>query len=213
MGTPYRSVRLALVIGSWRPPPRRPDGSRFTGGRHIDASGLIHPPIMSILRAVTIPPVGGDTVWANPVAAYDGLSDERKETLDNLYVTDDLRRHFRDRGIAYPLLALPIVRIHPESGEKALWVNFTQNPRIVDWTEERGADLLRTLEREATRPEYQVRFAWSPHAIAMWDNRAAHHYAVRDYGPFPRHMQRGLVAEPTPPLVEHLVPETGQGAR
>jgi taurine dioxygenase len=84
-------------------------------------------------------------------------------------------------------------------------VNFTQHPRVVDWTEERGADLLRTLEREATRPEYQVRFTWSEGAIAMWDNRAVHHYAVRDYRSFPRRMERVLVADPAPPLVEELI--------
>lgn len=193
------------VIGTWRPPSRRPDGGRFTGGWHIDASGLIAAPIMSILRAVTIPPVGGDTVWANLAAAYDGLSDELKRTVEDLYVTDDLRKHFDERGIEYPLLARRLVRTHPVTGEKALRVNFTQNPQIVDWTAERSAELLRTLKEEATRPEYQVRFSWSPGAIAMWDNRAVHHYAVRDYGDFPRRMERVLIAEPDPPLVEELL--------
>lgn len=193
------------VIGTWRPPARRPDGSRFTGGWHIDASGLVCAPIISILRAVTIPAVGGDTVWANLVAAYEGLSDEMKQTLEDLYVTDDLRQHFRERGIDYPLLARPVVRVHPETGEKALAVNFTQSPQIVDWTAQRSVELIQTLKQEATRPEYQVRFRWSPGAIAMWDNRAVHHYAVRDYGDFPRRMERVLIAESRPSLAEELI--------
>ncbi|MGH3633422.1 MAG: TauD/TfdA dioxygenase family protein [Mycobacterium sp.] len=193
------------VIGSWRPPARRPDGGRYTGGWHIDASGLVVAPFASILRAVTIPPVGGDTVWANLAAAYEGLPDDLKLTLEDLYATDDLRQHFRERGIEYPLLARPIVRIHPETGEKVLAVNFTQHPRVVDWTAERSAELIQTLKEEATRPEYQVRFRWSPGAITMWDNRAVHHYAVRDYGDFPRRMERVLVAEPHLPLVEELI--------
>lgn len=193
------------IIGSWRPPARRPDGSRFTGGWHIDASGLVVAPFASILRAVTIPPVGGDTVWANLAAAYEGLPDDMKQTLEDLYVIDDLRQHFRERGIEYPLLARPIVRVHPETGEKVLSVNFTQSPQIVDWSAERGAELLQVLKQEATRPEYQVRFRWSPGAIAMWDNRAVHHYAVRDYGDYPRRMERVLVADSRPPLIEELV--------
>lgn len=193
------------IIGSWRPPARRPDGGRFTGGWHIDASGLINAPIASILRAVTIPPVGGDTVWANLAAAYEGLPDDLKQTIEDLYVTDDLRQHFGERGIEYPLLARPVVRTHPETGEKVLSVNFTQHPHIVDWTAEHSAELLQTLKQEATRPEYQVRFTWSPGAIAMWDNRAVHHYAVRDYGDFPRRMERVLIAESQLPLAEELL--------
>jgi taurine dioxygenase len=193
------------IIGSWRPPARHPDGSRYTGGWHIDASGLINAPITSILRAVTIPPVGGDTIWANLAAAYEGLPDDLKHTLDDLYVTDDLRHHFRERGIQYPLLARPIVRTHPETDEKVLSVNFTQHPHIVDWTAAHSTELLQTLKQEATRPEYQVRFTWSPGAIAMWDNRAVHHYAVRDYADFPRHMERVLIAESHLLLAEELL--------
>ncbi len=193
------------IVGSWRPPARRADGGRYTGGWHIDASGLIVAPIASILRAVTLPPVGGDTVWANLAAAYEGLPDDLKPALEGLYVTDDLTQHFRDRGVDYPLLARPIVGTHPETGEKVLRVNFTQYPQVVGWDTERSAELIQTLKQETTRPEYQVRFTWSPGAIAMWDNRAVHHYAVRDYGDFPRRMERVLVAESRLPLVEELI--------
>ncbi|MGB6225832.1 MAG: TauD/TfdA family dioxygenase, partial [Pseudonocardiaceae bacterium] len=193
------------IVGSWRPPARRADGGRYTGGWHIDASGLIVAPFASILRAVTLPPVGGDTVWANLAAAYEGLPDDLKPALEGLYVTDDLTQHFRDRGVDYPLLARPIVGTHPETGEKVLRVNFTQYPQVVGWDTERSAELIQTLKQEATRPEYQVRFTWSPGAIAMWDNRAVHHYAVRDYGDFPRRMERVVVAESRLPLVEELI--------
>ena len=193
------------IVGSWRPPARRPDGGRFTGGWHIDASGLIAAPFASILRAVRIPPVGGDTVWANLAAAYDGLSDELRAQLDGLYVTDDVTGHFRERGIDYPLIARPLVTTHPETGEQVLHVNFQQHPQVVGWSQDRSAELLTKLKEEATRPEYQVRFSWSLGAVAIWDNRAVHHSAVRDYGDFPRRMERVLVVENTKPFIEELL--------
>ncbi|MGH3781131.1 MAG: TauD/TfdA dioxygenase family protein [Pseudonocardiaceae bacterium] len=193
------------IVDNRKEPARRPDGGRYTGGWHIDASGLIVAPFASILRAIMIPPVGGDTVWANLAAAYEGLADDLKRTLEGLYVTHDVTQHFRERGIEYPLLARPIVGTHPETGEQVLFVNFLQYPQVVGWSAERSAELVRTLAQEATRPEYQVRFHWSPGAIAVWDNRAVHHYGVRDYGDFPRRMARVLVAESRLPLVEELI--------
>jgi taurine dioxygenase len=166
------------IVDNRKEPARRPDGGRYTGGWHIDASGLVVAPFASILRAVTIPPVGGDTVWANLAAAHEGLSDDLKRTLEGLYVTHDVTQHFHERGIEYPLLARRIVGAHPETGEQVLFVNFLQYPQVVGWSAERSAELVATL-KEATRPEYQVRFRWSPGAIAVWDNRAVHHYGVR----------------------------------
>ncbi len=193
------------IVDNRMEPARRSDGSRYTGGWHIDASGLVVAPFASILRAVTIPPVGGDTVWANLAAAYEGLSDGLKRTLEGLYVTHDVTQHFRERGIEYPLLARPIICTHPETAERVLLVNFLQYPQVVGWSSERSAELVQTLKEETTRPEYQVRFRWSPGAIAVWDNRAVHHYGVRDYGDFPRRMERVLVAESRLPLVEELI--------
>lgn len=193
------------VVDNRREPARRPDGGRSTGGWHIDASGLVFAPFASILRAVTIPPVGGDTVWANLAAAYEGLSDELKQTLEGLYVTHDVTQHFREHGIDYPLLAYPVVTTHPETGEQVLFVNFLQYPQIVGWSTQRSTELLQTLREEATRPEYQVRFRWSPGAIAVWDNRAVHHYGVRDYGEFPRRMDRVLITESRRPVVEEFI--------
>ena len=193
------------IVGSWRPAARREDGGRFTGSWHIDASGLLAAPYASILRAVSIPPVGGDTVWANLAAAYDGLSDELKTRLDGLYVTHDVTEHFRQRGIVYPLLAHPLIRTHPETGEPVLHLTFAQHPQIVGWDPAASAALIGTLKEEATRPEYQVRFSWAPGAVAMWDNRAVHHYAVRDYGDYPRRMERVLVVDHATPFIEELL--------
>jgi taurine dioxygenase len=193
------------IVDNTEEPSRRPDGRRYTGGWHIDASGLVIAPFASILRAVRIPPVGGDTVWANLAAAYEGLSDDLKRTIAGLYLTHDVTQHFRERGIDYPLLAHPLVRTHPETGERVLCVNFLQYPQIVGWSADRSAELVQILHEETTRPEYQVRFRWSAGAIAIWDNRAVHHYGVRDYGDFPRRMDRVLVAESRLPLVEELI--------
>jgi alpha-ketoglutarate-dependent taurine dioxygenase len=189
--------------------PSRPDRRR--GEWHIDCSGLIISPCATILHAVTIPPVGGDTIWANLAAAYEGLSDELKQTIDGLYLTQGGINFFRERGIEYPRLSYPIVRTHPETNEKVLYVNFLSRPWVTDppwitgWSPEKSAELIRQLKEEATRPEYQVRFRWSPSAIAVWDNRAVLHYAVNDYDDSPRRMERILVAKPPPTLFERLL--------
>lgn len=196
--------RGVQIIGSWRP-ATRPDGGRATGGWHIDASGLVRAPILSILRAVHLPPIGGDTVWANLAAAYAGLPDALRETVDDLHVTHDVATHFRERGIEYPLIAHRLARRHPETGETVLFVNFSLRPQIVGWDAARSAELLGVLREEATRPEYQVRLRWAPGTVAIWDNRAVHHYAVRDYGEFPRRLERVLVTENQPPYVEEIV--------
>jgi alpha-ketoglutarate-dependent taurine dioxygenase len=183
----------------------RSDGGRETGMWHIDASSIVVAPFATIVRAVVIPPVGGDTIWANLAAAYEGLSDELKQKIDGLYLTHGSTEHLRQRGADYPLLSRPIVRTHPETGEKVLHIDLLFHPLIIGWNPRESDQLVQKLTEEATRPEYRVRFRWSPGAIAVWDNRAVHHYAVYDYGDFPRRMERILVAEPTLPLVEQLI--------
>lgn len=185
-------------------PARRPDGDRYTGGWHIDARGLVIAPFASILRAVRLPPVGGNTVWANLAAAYEDLSDYLKRTVAGLYITHDVTRPFRARSIEYPLLAHPIVRTHPETGQRVLYINFLQYLQIVGWSAERRAEMVQILKEETTRPEHQVRFRWPAGAIAIWGSRAGHHYGVRDYEDFPRRMERVLIAESHLPLAEEL---------
>jgi alpha-ketoglutarate-dependent taurine dioxygenase len=180
-------------------------GGRKTGVWHIDASGLVAAPFASVLRAITIPPVGGDTVWANLAAAYEGLSDDLKRTVNGLIITHHATEVLGDRSLEYPFISHPLVRTHPETGEKVLYISFMVNPLVVGWNREESDKLVQRLKEETTRPEYQVRFRWSPGAIAMADNRAVHHYAVADYGDFPRLLERVLITEPELPLVEQIL--------
>ena len=98
-------------------------------------------------------------------------------------------------GHDYPIVAHPVVRTHRETGQKILWVNLTQRPQIlgVDLAESRA--LLDEVLRQYKRPEFQVRFSWRPGSVAFWDNRAAVHYAVRNYGDFPRVLERILIED------------------
>jgi taurine dioxygenase len=98
-------------------------------------------------------------------------------------------------GHDYPIVAHPIVRTHRETGQKILWVNFTQRPHIIGLDIAESKELLSTILYHYKKPENQVRFSWRPGTIAFWDNRAAVHYAVRNYGDFPRLLQRILIAD------------------
>jgi len=148
-----------------------------------------------VLRAVHLPPVGGDTIWVDAGAAYDGLPEDVRTRLDGLHVTHDFRAALKRSGLEYPIVAHPIVRTHRETGKKALWVNFTQRPHIVGLDLAEAREILEIVLDQYRKPEHQVRFSWRPHSIAFWDNRAAVHYAVRNYGDFPRVLDRILIAD------------------
>jgi alpha-ketoglutarate-dependent sulfate ester dioxygenase len=162
---------------------------------HSDTSWRLVPTWGAVLRAVTLPEVGGDTIWVDGNLAYEGLSDELKARLDNAHVTHDFREALSGAGHEYPVVAHPVVRTHRETGQKILWVNLTQHPQIlgVDLAESRA--LLDEILRQYKRPEFQVRFSWRPGSVAFWDNRAAVHYAVRNYGDFPRVLERILIQD------------------
>ena len=160
---------------------------------HTDTSWRIDPSFGAVLRAVHIPDVGGDTIWADAGAIYRGLPDDLKVKIDDLYVIHDYQDALRKAGTKYPLVAHPIVRTHPETGEDLLWVNFSLKPRIVDLDRAESDALIARLYDEVKRPEYHARFRWKKNSVAFWDNRAAVHYAVRDYGDFPRVMERVLI--------------------
>jgi taurine dioxygenase len=98
-------------------------------------------------------------------------------------------------GHDYPIVAHPVVRTHRETGQKILWVNFTQKPQILGVELSESRELLTLILDQYRKPEHQVRFAWRPGSVAFWDNRAAVHIAIRDYGDFPREMERILIAE------------------
>jgi alpha-ketoglutarate-dependent taurine dioxygenase len=162
---------------------------------HSDTSWRLDPTWGAVLRAVNLPEVGGDTIWVDAHLAYEGLSDEFKLRLEGLYVTHDFRRSLVPLGIEYPIVAHPIVRIHPESGQKILWVNSTLNPQILGLELEESRKLVAEILDQYKRPEYQVRFSWRPGSVAFWDNRGSLHYAVRNYGDYPRVMERVLIAD------------------
>ncbi|MFM0211497.1 TauD/TfdA family dioxygenase [Paraburkholderia sediminicola] len=182
---------------------------------HSDVSWREIPSMGSMLRCVQCPEVGGDTIWINMVAAYENLPDDVKARLSNLKAVHDFLPLF---GIAvpedqhdamrvkFPPVEHPVVRIHPETGEKILYVNeaFTTHLSNYGRTTARDyrigfdyklaeMDLLQYLFRQAQAPEYQVRLKWQPNTIAFWDNRSCQHYAVQDYFPAPRHMMRATV--------------------
>ncbi|MFW2830103.1 TauD/TfdA dioxygenase family protein [Sphingomonas sp. ID0503] len=162
---------------------------------HSDTSWRLDPAWGAVLRAVDLPPVGGDTIWVDANLAYEGLSDTLKARIDGLYVTHDFRRLLAPLGIEYPIVAHPVVRTHPVSGRKILWVNSTLNPQILGLELAESRALVAELVDHYKRPEYQVRFVWQPGSVAFWDNRATMHYAVRNYGEYPRVMERVLIAD------------------
>jgi len=170
---------------------------------HSDVTWRLEPSLGSMLRSLEIPSVGGDTLFADMYAAYDGLSDEVKEEINGRTAIHDFapfRKGLRKQGKSeaeieafnerYPPAEHPVVRTHPETGRKALYVNaaFTQN--IVDMEPEESTRLLKHLYVQSAIPEYQCRFRWSVNALAFWDNRASQHYAVSDYWPAVRRMER-----------------------
>ncbi|MGH3671627.1 MAG: TauD/TfdA dioxygenase family protein [Pseudonocardiaceae bacterium] len=123
--------------------------------------------------------------------------------MEDLYVTHDRTwwQH-EDRAADHPLISHPLVRTHPETGERYLYLNSMLASSIIGMSPEAGDELIKTLGREYTRPEYQVRFHWTPGAIAMWDNRVVQNYTEHDYGDFPRHVDRIFLSDFGQPLVE-----------
>jgi alpha-ketoglutarate-dependent taurine dioxygenase len=171
------------------------DPTTIEAGYHTDTSWRLVPTWGAVLRAVHLPEVGGDTIWVDAGAAYDGLSEEVKNRLADKHVTHDFRAALTRVGHDYPIVAHPVVRTHRETGAKVLWVNFTQRPHIVGIDLAENRELLQLVLAQYQKPEYQVRFSWRPNSIAFWDNRAAVHYAVRNYGDFPRVLDRILIAD------------------
>ena len=165
-----------------------------------------------VLRCVACPDTGGDTLWANMVLAYEKLPEAVRRDIADLVASHSFEATFgaaqpAERRLAmkaqYPDVEHPVVRTHPETGEKILYVNaFTThfvnyfNPHRVrcgqDYTRG-GAELLQYLIGQAGIPEYQVRWRWRPNSVAIWDNRATQHYAVRDYPPCVRKMDRAAI--------------------
>jgi len=162
---------------------------------HSDTSWRLVPTWGAVLRAVTLPDVGGDTIWVDANLAYEGLSADLKERIEDLHVTHDFREALVSAGHDYPIVAHRLVRTHRETGQKILWVNYTQRPQVLGVELSESKAIVEEIVRQYKRPEFQVRFSWRPGSVAFWDNRAAVHYAVRNYGDFPRHLERVLIAD------------------
>ena len=162
-------------------------------GYHSDTNWRIVPSWGAILRAVDVPPVGGDTIWVDAGKAYRELPEDVKQRLEGLHAIVDFRTSLKRAGHDYPLVAHPIVRTHRETGNKILWVDFGKHPQIVGVSEAENRELLGIILDKYRKSENQVRFHWKPGSIAFWDNRAAVHRAVHDYGDYPRTLERVLI--------------------
>jgi taurine dioxygenase len=167
----------------------------FWRGFHSDTNWRLVPSWGAVLRAVDLPSVGGDTIWVDAGLAYDGLPDDLKTRLEGLHATVDFRDEILKSGNDYPIVAHPIIRTHRETGKKILWVDLGKKPYIIGLDLAEGRELLKLIADQYARPEYQIRFSWRPGSVAFWDNRAAVHYAVRNYGDYPRVLERVLIAD------------------
>ena len=184
-----------------------PDDQRIVGEDwHQDTSCMPEPPSGAVLYAIEVPPAGGDTLFANQYMAYETLSDGMKELLDGMKALhSDIRvagprANQRLQGRTSVIRAdeewrateamHPVVRTHPATGRKALFVNRSYTRHFEGMTREESKPWLNYLEKHATRPELTCRFRWEPGSIAIWDNRCAMHIAMHDYKGHWRKMHR-----------------------
>ena len=163
---------------------------------HSDVSCDLEPPMGSILYMHELPPVGGDTLFASMYAAYEGLSEPMKRFLEPLTAMHEGEHVYRgrygvnDTGKVFPKAEHPVVRTHPVSGRKALYVNSGFTTRIVGLKRPESDALLQFLYRHVETPEFHCRFRWQVNSIAFWDNRCMQHHAMWDYYPQRRHGHR-----------------------
>lgn len=175
---------------------------------HADATYLEKPYLVSVLRSVIAPELGGDTVWSSGISAYEGLSQEVKERIDTLTAIhrpnskayklitdkDDLDDYLgRYNGVQHP-----VVITHPFNGRKVLYVNEGFTEELVGLPEGEGKELLDYLKQRFAQPEHQVRLKWRPGTVAIWDNRAVQHKGVADYGNAQRQLVRVVAAGERP---------------
>jgi taurine dioxygenase len=190
--------------------------SVFGGAWHSDFSFLEEPPLGSALYALEVPPHGGDTLFADMYRAYEGLSPGMRLVLDKLSAMHsghvygaarpptltmrtsrsiEISRGNAEADVEH---AHPVVRIHPETGRRALFVNAIYTTRFENMSEEESRPLLAFLHAHATRPEFTCRFRWRPGSLALWDNRCTLHLAVNDYDGVRRLLWRTTIAGDAP---------------
>jgi taurine dioxygenase len=188
---------------------------QYENAWHCDATWREHPQMGAVLRCVECPPVGGDMIWANMVEAYEKLPGHVKHQIAKLRARHSIEASFgavmpTEQRLAlkaqYPDAEHPVVRTHPETGDKLLFVNaftthFTnfhtpEHVRVGQDYTHGGSDLLRYLISQAFIPEYQVRFRWRTMSVAIWDNRSTQHYACNDFYPAVRKLERaGIIGD------------------
>jgi taurine dioxygenase len=198
------------IIHIWKTPESPPE--RYENCWHHDATWRECPPMGAVLRCVECPPVGGDTMWANMELAYERLPQHVKDNIADLRARHAMEALFMAARPIEERLAMkerfpdpehPVVRTHPETGKKSLYVGIFTTHFTNYHTAKRvrfGQDhhpgtshLLEYLISQATIPEYQVRWRWTPNSVAIWDNRCTQHYAVMDYPPCHRKMNRATI--------------------
>ncbi|MEX5711299.1 TauD/TfdA family dioxygenase [Parafrankia sp. FMc6] len=181
---PIDSRRYSEIIGKRK--------VTYDNGWHTDVTALVNPPAGSILRADVVPPYGGDTAWTNLVAAYQALPEPLRTLADGLRARHSFNLQIFDGGeygkriASNPLIAIhPVVRVHPETGERALFVSpsFTaRDNEIIGLSARQSHRVLELFYEQIARPEFTVRFKWNPGDIAFWDNRATAHLGPSDLG-------------------------------
>jgi taurine dioxygenase len=185
---------------------------------HTDLAYKKRPALVSILRSRLIPPVGGDTLWVDMDAAYDGLPAAMKERLARLRTFNSYRKTLeiynsyaesegrepiaesviQQRVAEHPPVEHPLVRTHPVTGRKSVYMSINATVRIVGLDPEESDELIDFLYRLSDKPEHQVRWRWEPDTVALWDNRCTRHYATADYFPERRIMERVMVIGEVP---------------
>ena len=215
--TPDQHVAFARRFGELeihpfiRSNPERPELVRFEkeatvggyeNGWHSDVSWRERPSLGAVLHAVEVPPVGGDTLFADMGAAYDGLEESVRQRIDGLTAVHDYSKVFghavkeADRAAMraeHPPVEHPVVRVHPVTGRKLLYVNRFFVDHIVGMDRQESDALIDLLSATAEQVEYQCRFTWRADSVAFWDNRAVQHYAASDYWPERRVMDRASI--------------------
>ncbi len=203
------------LVQIYKTPENPPD--RYENSWHTDGTFREKPALGCVLRCIECPPVGGDTIWANMALAYEKLPEGVKQQIEGLIANHSFNASFaaqfpQEKRLQmreqYPDSEHPVVRTHPETKEKVLFVNgFTthfvnyhvkKNVRYGQDYNQVGGDLLQYLLAQAEIPEYQVRWRWKPYSMAIWDNRSTQHYAVMDYPPCHRKMERAGIAGDAP---------------
>jgi len=197
--------------------------STFGGTWHSDFSFLAVPPSLTLLYAVELPEVGGDTVWANQYAAYEALSDGMKAMLEPLRAvhvgtphgtmgpaagsaTSKSIQMVRNDPAADKEILHPVVRVHPVTGRKALFINQVYTQRFENMSVAESKPLLDYLYRHTTSPEFCCRWQWHPRTLAIWDNRSTLHLAINDYDGARRLLYRTTVEGEVPLAVDEAMP-------